>query len=365
MNLYQPFLDRALSLAKPAGRVGMILPWGLSADDGAAKLRTRLLDRSTTDTVVGLDNADALFPIHRGMRFVVVVASAGGRTHELRARFGVRSNAELDALPARDDPAASAYPIRLTPATLARVGGRTRRFPDARSQTDLELLRHLAGAAPPLGSVEGWTLQFGRELNVSDDRGAFRTRGLPAIEGKHLQPFVVDRSTARLHVAPEDARRLLPDRRFERARLAYRDVSAVGNRVTLIAAIVPAGVVTTHTLFCLRTAVAPEAQQFLCGLFNSYVLNFVVRALMGSHLTTSLIEDLPVPRWNGERPQRRIAWLARRLAHRPDASSAHAILQAGVARLYGLDAAMFDHVLRGFPLVPEVERHHARRAFAL
>ncbi|HKV99660.1 MAG TPA: N-6 DNA methylase [Vicinamibacterales bacterium] len=365
MNLYQPFLDRALSLARPAGRVGMILPWGLSADDGAARLRTRLLDRSTIDTVVGLDNADALFPIHRGVRFVVVVANAGGRTHELRARFGVRTNAELDALPARDDPAATAYPIRLTPATLARVGGRTRRFPDARSQRDLELLQHIAGVAPPLGSVEGWTLRFGRELNVSDDRGAFSTRGLPAIEGKHLQPFVVDYSTARLHVTPEDARRLLPDRRFERARLAYRDVSAVGNRVTLIAAIVPAGVVTTHTLFCLRTAVPAEAQQFLCGLFNSYVLNFVVRLLMGGHLTTSLIEDLPVPRWTGDRLQRRIAWLARRLAHRPDASSANAILQAAVARLYALDAAMFDHVLRGFPLVPEVERQHARRAFAL
>jgi hypothetical protein len=26
---------------------------------------------------------------------------------------------------------------------------------------------------------------------------------------------------------------------------------------------------------------------------------------------------------------------------------------------------MFDHVLHGFPLVPEVERQHVRRAFAL
>jgi hypothetical protein len=189
MNLYQPFLERALSLAKPGGRVGMILPWGLSADDGAAHLRARLLDRSTLDTVVGLDNADAIFPIHRGVRFVVVVAGAGGRTREVRARFGIRTNAELDALPARDDPASSAYPIRLTPAQLALVGGRTRRFPDARSNTDLDLLAHVAGAGPPLGSPEGWNLQFGRELNVSDDRGSFGSAGLPAIEGKHLQPF--------------------------------------------------------------------------------------------------------------------------------------------------------------------------------
>ena len=195
----------------------------------------------------------------------------------MRARFGIRTNAELDALPARDDPATSAYPIRLTPAQLALVGGRTRRIPDARSKTDLDLLAHIAAAGPPLGRPEGWSLQFGRELNVTDDRESFGAEGLPVIEGKHVQPFVADPTTAMLHVTAEEARRLLPDRRFERPRLAYRDVSAVANRITLIAAIVPAGVVTTHTLFCLRTPVPTEAQDFLCGLFNSYVLNFVVR----------------------------------------------------------------------------------------
>ena len=106
----------------------------------------RLLDRSTLDTIVGLDNADAIFPIHRGLRFVVVVAGAGGRTREVRARFGIRTTAELDALPARDDPAASAYPIRLTPAQLALVGGRTRRIPDARSTTGPRPARRMSPA---------------------------------------------------------------------------------------------------------------------------------------------------------------------------------------------------------------------------
>ena len=365
MNLYQPFLERALSLAKPGGRVGMILPWGLSVDDGASSLRARLLDRSTLETVVGLDNADGLFPIHRGVRFVVIVARAGGRTREIRGRFGIRTSAELDGLPARDDPAASAYPIRLTPERLAVIGGRSRRFPDARSQQDLDLLDHVTNVGAPLGSRHGWGLQFGRELNASDDRSSFGVEGLPVIEGKHLRPFAVDQSTSTLRVTAEEAQCLLPDRRFERARLAYRDVSAVGNRVTLIAAIVPAGVVTTHTLFCLRNVISTDAQDFLCGLFNSYVLNAVVRLLMGGHLTTSLIEDLPAPRWTGDRVQLRIARLARRLAQRPDASGTRAILHAAVAHLYGLDAAMFDHALAGFPLVPETDRERARRAFAL
>src|ERR1051325_2671405 len=66
VNLYQPFLERALALTRSGGRVGLVLPWGLAVDEGAAPLRSRLLDRTAIDTLVGLDNAEALFPIHRG-----------------------------------------------------------------------------------------------------------------------------------------------------------------------------------------------------------------------------------------------------------------------------------------------------------
>ncbi|HUL72154.1 MAG TPA: N-6 DNA methylase [Vicinamibacterales bacterium] len=365
VNLYQPFLERALSLARPGGRVGLILPWGLAVDDGAAALRARLLDRSTLETVVGLDNADALFPIHRGVRFLVLVARTGGATHEVRARFGVRTAAEIDDLPACDDPAASAYPIRLTPAGLAAFGGTTRRIPDARSPRDLDILEHLSSMGPQLGHPGGWGVSFGRELNATEDRDAIGSQGLPVIEGKHLRPFSVDTSASSSRIAPAEARRRLPHGRFDVARLAYRDVSAVANRQSLIAAIVPAHVVTTHTLFCLRTPIPADQQDFLCGLFNSYVLNALVRMLMGGHLTTSLVEDLPVPRWTGDDDQRRIVALSRRLRRRPASPLAHAALQALVARLYRLDAAMFEHIVSGFPLVPEADRRRTIGMFAL
>ena len=46
--------------------------------------------------------------------------------------------------------------------------------------------------------------------------------------------------------------------RHERPRLCYRDVAGASNRLTLIAAILPAGCVSTHTVFCLRTPLAIE-----------------------------------------------------------------------------------------------------------
>jgi hypothetical protein len=363
VNLYQPFLERALSLARPGGRVGLVLPWGLATDDGAAALRRKLFEQSAVHTLVGLDNAGGLFPIHRGLRFLVVVASPNSPAREVRARFGVRSAREIDDLPDRDDPQdPSAYPVRLTPRLLASVGGPGRRIPDVRHELDLALLERLMGEFPALGSAAGWAVRFGRELNATEDRASFGTRGLPVIDGKHIMPFSVDVASSARRIEPARAARLLPGGGFERPRLAYRDVSGVGNRLSLIAAMLPAGVVTTHTLYCLRTPLAIEQQHFLCGVFNSYVLNAVVRMLMGGHVTTSLVESLPVPPWRATREERRIARLAARLARRPSARPG-AVLQGAVAQLYGLDAAAFHRVLESFPLVPGGERGRAAEAF--
>jgi hypothetical protein len=124
VNLYQPFLERALALTRHGGRVGLILPSGLATDDGAAALRAKLLDHACTDTLVGIDNARGIFPIHRGLRFLVVCATTGHPTSEIRARFGVRTSAELDALPDALEPAAAAeaFPIRLSRGLIDIVG---------------------------------------------------------------------------------------------------------------------------------------------------------------------------------------------------------------------------------------------------
>ena len=90
-NLYQLFAERMLQLAAPGGRVGMLMPAGLLTDHGCAPLRRHLFERCTVDAIVGFDNRDALFPIHRGVRFSLVTASTTGSTSELQTRAGVRA----------------------------------------------------------------------------------------------------------------------------------------------------------------------------------------------------------------------------------------------------------------------------------
>jgi hypothetical protein len=363
VNLYQPFVDRALSLARPGGRIGLVLPWGAASDDGAAPLRERLLDRDGLSSIVGVDNANGIFPIHRGVRFVVVNATAGQRSHDIAARFGVRDHGELDALPGRESTENCSFPIRLAAGHLGRLGGTSRRIPDVRRASDLRLLDRLTRAFPALGAAAGWRARFGRELNATEDRQVFGPRGLPVLEGKHIQPFVVDTTKATVRIDLETAGARLPLEPFNRERLAYRDVSAVGNRLSLIAAVLPAGVVTTHTLFCLKTPLPLEHMHYLCGLFNSYVLNAIVRMLMGGHVTTSLVEDLPVPAWDdGVAATNRLAHLAQQLSHGERSPRTMAILQATAARLYDLSEEEFANVLELFPLIPQSERTLAAEA---
>ncbi len=160
-----------------------------------------------------------------------------------------------------------------------------------------------------------------------------------------------------------DARRLLRSDRHEHPRLAYRDVASATNRLTLIAAVLPAHCVSTHTLFCLRTPLPSRAQHLLCGLFNSFVVNYLVRLRVTTHVTTGTVERLPIPTV-GTAPAacREIAALARLLARRRD-PSALARLNARVATLYQLSAAEFEHILATFPLIPAEERHLALKVF--
>src|SRR4029079_7851345 len=131
----------------------------------------------------------------------------------------------------------------------------------------------------------------------------------------------------------------------------YRDVSGTGNQWPLIAAIVPAGILTTHTISCLRSIHSRDAMDLLCGIFNSYVLNAVVRMLMGGHVTTSLVESLPVPPRTKTPRERRIVRLSRRLRTGCAGPGTEARLQAEVARLYGVDVKEFEQLLESFPLV--------------
>ena len=364
-NRYQLFVERAIALTKSGGRVGLVLPSGLIADHGSARLRRMLLSRCGLDAIVGLDNHRAIFPIHRSSRFVLLTASPGAPTVSVACRLGLEDPADLESI--GDDAAEPAVDesIRLTPAVVERISGPDLAIPYIRSALDLRIVERAAALFPPLGSDHSWAAQFGRELNATDNRDQLRRTGsgLPVVEGKHLEPFRVALGTVRRHISAADARWLLRDQRYLRPRLAYRDVASSTNRLTLIAAVLPARCASTHTVFCLRTPLPSRLQHLLCGLFNSFVVNYLVRMRVTTHVTTGIVEQLPIPTWStAPRVARRIATLSRVLSRGPHQAS-WAMLNAHVACLYQLDTEEFAHVLQTFPLIPAVEREAAMNCF--
>jgi hypothetical protein len=359
-NRYQLFVERAVALARSGGRIGLVLPSGFASDHGSAPLRRWMFDRCAVDTLVGFDNRDGVFPIHRSVRFLLLTATPGARTTAIRCRLGERNPSVLD----REGAEPSWFPLRVTPALLSRVSGDALALPEFRSPLDLAIAERVAELFPPLGASPGWNARFSRELNATDDRQALASagNGLPVLEGKHLEPFRATASKSRWTISPADAERVL-GRRYQRRRLGYRDVASPTNRVTLIAALLPAFTVSTHTIFCLRTPLPLASQHGLCGLFNSFVLNFLVRLRVTTHVTTAIVERLPIPPLDQAEPRfREICALARLLAKRPS-PRASACLNACVARLYGFTAAEYEHVLGTFPLVPREEREQCFQEF--
>ena len=351
-NRYQLFLERALQLTRPGGRVGLVLPSGMTGDTGSAPLRRFLFDRAGVDGITGLDNRDGIFPIHRGLRFVLMTCTTGGPTSAIRCRFGVSRVDDLERFD-QDD-----RTVTLPRAFLTRLSGDDDLgIPELRDTADLRILERISATCPRLGSTDGWGVRFSRELNASDDRGTFEpfvpgSRARPVVEGKQIDQFRVSVDRSNYQLAP-GARDRVP----RRARLAYRDVASATNRLTLIAAIVPARAITTHTLFCLNAPLPLDAQFVLCGLLNSYVANYLVRFRVNTHVTASLMSRLAVPFVGPDNPLfGRIEALVRDLLQGQAATEEmdqYIELQAMVARLYGVNPAELEHVLSTFPLVPE------------
>ncbi len=362
VNRYQLFVERALQLARPGGRIGLVLPAGVVTDTGAAPLRQHLFDRAEVDAVTGLDNHGAIFAIHRSLRFVLMTATAGTPTRQVACRFGVRSTEQLENTGA-------GAPLMITRQLVERLSGPDDlAIPEIATEHDLRILEKIASQLPSLGSVNGWNVHFGRELNATDDKGAFvpftgSAGARPVLEGKQLEPFRVAISTCRYELANAGDGARVP----RRARLAYRDVASATNRLTLIAAIVPPRAVTTHTLFCLKTPLPVDAQHALCALMNSFVANYLIRMRVNTHVTVALVARLPIPVLR-ERDESFAALvrLSRALASRDrpvDEMPEYAELQAVVARLYRLTSEEFEHVLSTFPLIPVETRARALRRF--
>ena len=248
------------------------------ADHGSARLRELLFSRCDVDAIVGFDNRDGVFAVHRSIRFLLLTATGGtadARRSPAALASGIRPRSS-PAGPENDDvvvsgPGHSRILERLTGPDLA--------LPEFISRLDVTIAERAAALFRPLGDAAGWAARFGRELNATDDRESLVARRAAACRSSRENRSSRSASTsagARWSIAPA------PPTGCSAAgiagwRLAYRDVASATNRTTLIAAMLPpAPQRHTRCSACARP-LPRRAQHFLCGLFNSFVVNYLVR----------------------------------------------------------------------------------------
>lgn len=344
INLYSLFVERAESLIKPDGMVGLLTPAGIYADHTAARF---FRNTSTDGRIRGLydfENRREFFKeVHASFKFCVF--AFGGlqrRFTQAKCAFYLRNINEI----LNPDKV-----FVIEPRNFALVNPNTGTAPIFRSQRDADITREIYNTLPVLVNRSGpceqraWPVRYNRMFDMSNDAVNFRTANaldrdgydpiagkrwqkgdnvcLPVYEGKMVQaynhraasvvsnvgnvyrPGQTDSATAnnladhgfspvpRYWIEPDDRTGFKDHEWF----LAFKDVTASTNTRTMIAAIVP-HVACANTLPLLlgtdESFKAHTAALFLANL-NSFALDYATRQkIHGTHLTWYIVEQLPV-----------------------------------------------------------------------
>lgn len=396
---YKLFLELALQLVRPGGRLGLVLPDALLRDLGAAPLRRALFERERVHALHIFDNR-GLFPIHRSWRVLLLsaeraAAPASGGDHPFELAWGLSDPAWLSGGPHR-----SPQPLHLRPSQLAALAPESLAVPLVTDAQELVALteQHRRGVA--LGSpCAGWPgLRFARELDLTLDADLFGDPGAGRValwEGKRIHQYRLDHAEARYWLDPDR----LPDRVTPRGnhrhvRLAYRAVARGTDAWTGIAALLPAGAPAGNSLHVVRAeGVSPFDQLWALAWLNSFVLNDLLRRSVGANLSMYHVAGLPIVPPDAAPAQTRSelldaagrlvvggplgsrlrAFVAPALQARgcvgrsaTQRTELRATVEASVAWLAGVDGPRLAELLERFPLVdPALKVATARRHAAL
>ena len=341
VNLYSLFVERAMTIVKPEGMVGLLTPSGIASDKTAAKFFQSVATQGRLRALYDFENKKVFFPdVHASFKFCVFVASPSRVEDPAKCAFYLHSVAELDD-PERRFP--------LTAADFARVNPNTGTAPIFRSRRDAELTTAIYDRLPVLvdrssgEAVKAWPVKYTRMFDMTNDSGQFRTRAeleegegaypiggnrygspsgdwVPLYEGKMVQAF--DHRAAKVIINPENRHRpaqpqpatpaqhrdpdWLPDPQYWVPALecgwtagsdwvlGFKEITAPTNVRTFIAALFPT-VGFGNKLPILKSEVADHPGWLLAANLNATILDFVTRQkIQGQTLNLFIIEQLPV-----------------------------------------------------------------------
>ena len=347
INLYSLFVERAMSLVKSEGFVGLLTQSGIYADKTAEHFFKSVSTSGRLSGIFDFENKKIFFKdVHASQKFCALIfGGADRRFNETECAFFLHDTESVR------DPESS---FSLTPEDFALVNPNTGTAPVFRTRRDAETTRGIYKRHPVLVDRSGqkeksvWPVRYRRMFDMSNDSHLFKTPGqlesegfypvqdnrwkrgdelfVPMYEGKMVQSF--DHRAASVVVNPRNLHRSgqtveatleqhqshkwLPNFRYfvnqtslnddgpREYVLTYKRITAPTNVRTMIAAIGPYTAYETNANNILLP-IGTEGDEHcrIVANLNSMSLDYVVRQkIQGITLNWYIVEQLPfiVPR---------------------------------------------------------------------
>ena len=347
INLYSLFVERAMTLVKPNGMVGLLVPSGIAADKMAARFFKSVATEGRLRALYDFENRRTRFElapffpdVDSRFKFCAFVASPAPQSEPALCAFFLQDVSEIE------DPE-RCFP--LSADDFARVNPNTGTAPIFRSRRDAALTTAIYDRLPVLvdrsagEEVKAWPVTYSTMFHMTNDSDLFRTRSeleekegawpiggnrfqspsgewVPLYEGKMVQAF--DHRAASIVIKPKNLHRpaqpkpatleqrrdpnWLPDPQYWVLRgntsfptapylLGFKDVSSPTNVRSMIAALIPGtGVGNTLPIVSADWYGGADAACLLAN-FNAMLFDYVARQkIQGQHLNWFIVEQLPV-----------------------------------------------------------------------
>ncbi|MDE0342069.1 MAG: Eco57I restriction-modification methylase domain-containing protein [Deltaproteobacteria bacterium] len=160
VNVYSLFVERAMTLVKPDGMVGLLTPSGIASDKTAARFFKGVATQGRLKALYDFENKKVFFPdVHASFKFCVFVASPSPIGGDAACAFYLHNVAELGDAERR-------FP--LTAEALARVNPNTGTAPIFRTRRDASLTTAIYERLPVLvdrstgEEVKAWPVTYTR-----------------------------------------------------------------------------------------------------------------------------------------------------------------------------------------------------------
>jgi len=382
-DLYIAFTDLFFDLCKGQGVVAALIPGGLIRSQGTQAVRQKIFDASQSVSLSIIDNRARFFAIDTRFKFLAVALVKAGSEKSKREPIAL--------LHERGTPTG----LETTgTATIGRAALAAARddvsLPEVRSLAEWKLFSKIAEAGVSWEEPgSGWTPKFCREVDMTKERPKFLGRAtpgaLPVVEGRMVQAhrFGVkghvsgtgrsalweayaigsSRLSPQFWIRPSDVPRA-NQHRMDVLRVGFCDIAGQTNERSLMAALIPAGVVCGNKVPTILFPEDPSEERLLVWLAiaNSFAFDWMLRRVLTTTVNYFLLQSVPLPKLAKDGlPWKKLAGAARELRALDSAGATREAyermaklrgeIDAEVAVAYGLDLKDMELVLQDFPIL--------------